>query len=80
VAAVLAALLRFSPKRSRWVSRERWHPKQQENIDDQGRYRLRLPGNMSQRVAVIVMRKHECSWQSRASHLAMIGKYFSRDF
>lgn len=37
------AVLRFQPKRARWVSVEQWHPKQQSRWLDDGRYELRVP-------------------------------------
>ncbi len=42
-AQVRHALLRFAPDASRWVSRERWHARQEGWFDDEGRYCLRLP-------------------------------------
>jgi len=37
------AVLRFSPGRARWVSRERWHPEQKCRTDGDGRYVLEFP-------------------------------------
>lgn len=37
------ATLRFSPERSRWVSFERWHSKQQAKINQDGSYELKIP-------------------------------------
>lgn len=37
------AVLRFSPERARWVSAERWHPKQRAHTDESGRYVLEIP-------------------------------------
>ncbi|MCP4472666.1 MAG: YafY family transcriptional regulator [Gammaproteobacteria bacterium] len=37
------AVLRFSPKRARWVSRETWHPEQSSEYDSDGYYLLRVP-------------------------------------
>lgn len=37
------AELVFNAKRSRWVSTEQWHPQQQGNFLDDGRYQLRIP-------------------------------------
>ncbi len=42
-AEVQWALLRFTPERSRWVQAEVWHPQQQGQSDEQGRYCLKLP-------------------------------------
>lgn len=37
------ARLRFSARRARWVSAERWHPHQRGDWDDQGRWCLQVP-------------------------------------
>ncbi len=37
------ALLRFKPSLSRWISRETWHPEQQGDFDEVGRYLLKIP-------------------------------------
>lgn len=37
------ALLRFQPSESRWVSKEIWHPEQQGETDEEGRYLLKIP-------------------------------------
>ncbi len=37
------ATLAFTPERARWVATEHWHPKQQGQFDDQGRFLLTLP-------------------------------------
>ena len=37
------ATLRFSPKRARWVSRERWHPQQTMQYDMYGNLILKIP-------------------------------------
>jgi predicted DNA-binding transcriptional regulator YafY len=37
------ALLRFSPQRAGWVAEERWHPAQQGQWLDDGRYELAIP-------------------------------------
>ena len=37
------AVLRFTAERARWVAREEWHPEQQGQIDEQGRYLLTVP-------------------------------------
>ncbi|MCP4334217.1 MAG: YafY family transcriptional regulator [Gammaproteobacteria bacterium] len=42
-AATNAAVLRFKPQIARWVSRETWHPQQQAEYDEEGRYLLRIP-------------------------------------
>jgi predicted DNA-binding transcriptional regulator YafY len=37
------AILCFSPERSRWVSREKWHPDQKGAFLEDGRYELKVP-------------------------------------
>ncbi len=37
------AVLRFSPRIARWVSRELWHPQQQSEYDESGYYVLKIP-------------------------------------
>jgi len=37
------AVLRFSPRIARWVSRELWHPQQQSKYDESGYYILQIP-------------------------------------
>ena len=37
------AVLRFTPARVRWVSREEWHPEQGGRFDDDGYYVLSFP-------------------------------------
>ena len=37
------AVVRFSPKIARWVSRELWHPQQLSHYDDSGYYILQIP-------------------------------------
>jgi len=37
------AVLRFSPRIARWVSRELWHPQQQSHYDDSGYNILQIP-------------------------------------
>ncbi|MGQ0658197.1 MAG: helix-turn-helix transcriptional regulator [Chromatiales bacterium] len=37
------ALLRFTPERARWVSREKWHSQQKSHFDEQGYYLLEIP-------------------------------------
>ena len=36
-------MLRFTPKRARWVADEHWHPQQQGRFLEDGRYELRIP-------------------------------------
>ena len=37
------AVLRFTPERARWVSREVWHPQQRGEFDNEGNYILSFP-------------------------------------
>ena len=37
------AVLRFTPERARWVASERWHPRQESRLLDDGSYELRVP-------------------------------------
>jgi proteasome accessory factor C len=37
------AVLRFSPRRARWVAQEQWHPEQRGQYLDDGRFELRIP-------------------------------------
>jgi len=50
------AALRFSPVRSRWVSRERWHPRQQGRWDAQGRYLLEVPYSDDRELIMDILR------------------------
>ena len=47
---------RFSPKNSRWIAREKWHPDQQGRFDDQGYYRLSLPYSNPTELVMDIMR------------------------
>ena len=42
-ADTLCAVLRFSPRRARWVANEQWHPKQRGYYDQHGYYLLEFP-------------------------------------
>lgn len=50
------ALLRFTPERSRWVQAEVWHPQQQGQWDEQGRYGLKLPYTQPQELIMDILR------------------------
>ena len=50
------AVLRFSPMRSRWVSRERWHPQQKGTWDKAGRYTLEVPYSDDRELIMDVLR------------------------
>lgn len=41
--AVVWATLRFTPERARWVSTERWHPRQRGRLLETGEYELAIP-------------------------------------
>lgn len=51
-----SAVLRFSPVRSRWVSRERWHPQQKGSWDGQGRYVLEVPYSDDRELIMDILR------------------------
>ena len=58
--ATSIAVLRFTPKRARWVSKEQWHPDQQSAWLDDGRYELRLPyGDLTELVTDILRHRPE---------------------
>jgi len=50
------ARLRFSNLRSRWVARERWHPEQSGEVDEQGRYVLEVPYSDRRELLMDVLR------------------------
>ena len=50
------AVLRFSPVRSRWVSRERWHPQQKGSWDREGRYTLEVPYSDDRELIMDILR------------------------
>ena len=50
------AVLRFSPLRSRWVSRERWHPLQKGSWDKDGRYTLAVPYSDDRELVMDILR------------------------
>jgi predicted DNA-binding transcriptional regulator YafY len=50
------AVLRFTPKRSRWIVKERWHPEQELSVDGEGAVTLRLPYHASQELVMDVLR------------------------
>jgi predicted DNA-binding transcriptional regulator YafY len=54
--AKTTAVLRFSPVRSRWVSRERWHPQQQGSWDKAGRYVLEVPYSDDRELIMDILR------------------------
>lgn len=50
------AKLRFTAIRARWVSQERWHPKQKSRVDDEGRYVLEVPYYDSRELVMDILR------------------------
>jgi predicted DNA-binding transcriptional regulator YafY len=50
------AVLRFSPVRARWVSRERWHPKQVGRWERDGCYTLEVPYNDDRELVMDILR------------------------
>lgn len=50
------AILLFSAKMSRWISKEQWHPDQQGEFLEDGRYRLELPFNNPTELVMDIMR------------------------
>jgi predicted DNA-binding transcriptional regulator YafY len=50
------ALLRFSPQRARWTSKEQWHPKQRAWYDDTGHYLLEVPYADDREIVMDILR------------------------
>lgn len=50
------AVLRFTPERARWVSRELWHPQQQSEFEADGHYILRLPYSDDRELVMDILR------------------------
>jgi predicted DNA-binding transcriptional regulator YafY len=50
------AVLRFSPERARWVSREIWHPQQQFEFDPEDHYILRIPYSDDRELVMDILR------------------------
>lgn len=75
------AVLRFSPERARWVSRERWHPQQQDEFEPDGHYILRVPYSDARELVMDILkygpdveviepkelRRHVCDQLGKAS-------------
>ncbi len=51
------AVLRFTPERARWVSKEQWHPRQQGRWLDDGHYELTLPYANASELIMDLMRQ-----------------------
>lgn len=50
------ALLRFSPQRALWTSKEQWHPKQRAWYDDTGHYLLEVPYADDREIVMDILR------------------------
>ncbi|QAU35122.1 WYL domain-containing protein [Janthinobacterium sp. 17J80-10] len=50
------AVLRFSPERARWVSRESWHPQQESFFEEDGHYVLRVPYSDDRELLMDILR------------------------
>ena len=50
------ATLLFSPERARWVSSERWHPKQKGKLHPDGSYELKIPYNDDRELLMDILR------------------------
>ena len=48
--------LKFSPERARWVSKEKWHPRQEGQFLDDGSYQLRIPYSKEPELLIDVMK------------------------
>ena len=48
--------LKFSPERARWVSKEKWHPKQEGQFLDDGSYQLKIPYSKEPELIIDVMK------------------------
>lgn len=50
------ATLKFTPERARWVAFERWHPKQQSRLLEDGSHELRLPYTDDRELVMDILR------------------------
>lgn len=50
------ATLYFSPERARWVTSERWHPKQKGKLQPDGSYELKIPYNDDRELLMDILR------------------------
>jgi predicted DNA-binding transcriptional regulator YafY len=50
------ATLKFSPERARWVSKEKWHPKQDGRFNEDGSYELKIPYSKEPELLIDVMK------------------------
>ena len=56
---VRTAVLRFTPERARWVSREKWHRLQEGSFDSDGAYTLKLPYSAERELVMDILRYGE---------------------
>lgn len=54
--AINTAVLRFTLERSRWIADEQWHPKQQGDFLEDGRYELHIPYADSRELVMDILR------------------------
>ena len=50
------ATLKFSPERARWVSKEKWHPKQEGKFLEDGSFELKIPYSKEPELLIDVMK------------------------
>lgn len=50
------ATLKFSPERARWVSKEKWHPKQEGQFLSDGSYLLKIPYSKEPELLIDIMK------------------------
>ena len=50
------AKLKFSPERARWISKEKWHPKQEGQFLEDGSYQLKIPYSKEPELLIDVMK------------------------
>lgn len=50
------AVLKFTPNRARWVSKEVWHPKQHGKFDDSGYYILEFEFNQTEELVMDILK------------------------
>lgn len=50
------AKLKFSPERARWISKEKWHPKQEGQFLEDGSYQLKVPYSKEPELLIDVMK------------------------
>jgi len=50
------AKLKFSPERARWISKEKWHPKQEGQFLEDGSFQLKIPFSKEPELLIDVMK------------------------